>query len=106
MSTEPTGPRTSDAEIAFRLAASEWQAAQDNATVLKWTAKEREATALLSACKRDQDGRPTTAEGREAEATLAAAPFFAEAERAQTKAARLRMVADFLLASAGNAGAQ
>lgn len=90
-----------EAETIYRMATAEWQAAQDNATLLKWQAKEREAQALLSACKRDQDGRPTTAEGREAEATIAAAPAFCSAERAQTKATALRMVADYLLARAG-----
>lgn len=101
MTDEPNGPHTSDAEMDFRMAAAEWQAAQDNATVLKWSAKEREAQALLAACKRDSDGRPTTAEGREAEATITSAPAFVIFERAQTKANTLRMIADYLLARAG-----
>lgn len=98
--TGPNGPRTSDAEMQFRMAAVEWQAAQDNATVLKWQAKEREAQALLSACTRDADGKPKTAEGREAEATIASAPAFVAAERAQNKATALRLIADFLIAAA------
>jgi hypothetical protein len=89
-----------DAETTYRMAVAEWQAAQENATVLKWQAKEREAHALLSACSRDADGKPKTAEGREAEATLASAPSFCAADRAQTKANALHLVASYLLARA------